>query len=189
MKRYIAAAGLAFLTLSPSHGAADAGMVGALMETDVKTWLNDPVLVDAINAQNQITAGYTQADIDAADTDWRTNVTGGGSELIYNVMTNEAAEFLRNNVRLSAGLITEVFIMDAHGLNVAASQPTSDYWQGDEAKYSETYLVGPGAVHVSEIEFDESTQSNQVQMSFTITDPSTGAAIGAITVGIIADAL
>ena len=79
--------------------------------------------------------------------------------------------------------------MDARGLNVAASQPTSDYWQGDEANFSETYMVGPNAVHFSEIEFDDSTQTEQAQMSFTINHPTTGEPIGAITVGVFASAL
>ena len=70
------------------------------------------------------------------------------------------------------------------GLNVGQSDPTSDYWQGDEAKWKKTFKVGPNAVHVSEAEMDDSTQMLQSQASVTITDPATGKAIGAITVGI-----
>ena len=47
-----------------------------------------------------------------------------------------------------------------------------------------TFKVGPNAVHVSEAEMDDSTQMLQSQASITITDPATGKAIGAITVGI-----
>ena len=79
--------------------------------------------------------------------------------------------------------------MDALGLNVAASDTTSDYWQGDEAKFTETYGVGPDATHLGDIELDESSQSYQGQISMTIVDPATGSAIGAITVGVNADAL
>lgn len=49
--------------------------------------------------------------------------------------------------------------------------------------------MGADAVHFSEIEFDESSQSYQAQISMTISDPATGAPIGAMTVGINADAL
>ena len=73
----------------------------------------------------------------------------------------------------TGGAITEVFVMDAQGLNVAASGPTSDYWQGDEAKFQETYLKGAEAIHVSEVEFDESSQTYSVQVSVTsVTVPS-----------------
>ena len=105
------------------------------------------------------------------------------------MLENDAATFLREQVEASGGVITEVFIMDARGLNVAASATTSDFWQGDEAKHSETYGKGVDAVHFGEVEFDESTQSYQGQISMTLTDPATGEAIGALTVGVDAEAL
>ncbi|MEM8755288.1 MAG: hypothetical protein AAGF90_20180, partial [Pseudomonadota bacterium] len=70
----------------------------------------------------------------------------------------------------------------AKGLNVGQSAKTSDYWQGDEAKWRETYLVGPDAIHVSDVEEDESTQTFQIQVSLPIVDG--GAPIGAVTVGV-----
>jgi hypothetical protein len=76
-----------------------------------------------------------------------------------------------------------------HGLNVAASAMTSDMWQGDEAKFTETYSIGAGAVHFSEVELDESTQRYQAQISLTIVDPASGEPIGAMTVGVDAEAL
>jgi hypothetical protein len=60
---------------------------------------------------------------------------------------------------------------------------TSDYWQGDEAKWQKTFSMGPDAVFVDEIEKDESTQALQSQISVTIKD-SSGAAVGAITIGL-----
>ena len=74
--------------------------------------------------------------------------------------------------------------MDNHGLNVAQSVETSDYWQGDEAKWQKTYGNGSGDIHISEVEFDESTGSYQSQVSMPIKDPATGELIGAITFGI-----
>ena len=64
---------------------------------------------------------------------------------------------------------------------------TSDYWQGDEEKHQLTFGAGPNAIHVSEVELDESTQSYQAQVSFTIIDPATGAGIGAATIGLNAE--
>ena len=86
-------------------------------------------------------------------------------------------------------MFTEIFAMDDKGLNVAQSDVTSDYWQGDEDKWQQTYLVGAGAVHISEVELDDSTQTYQSQVSVTVVDPETNAPIGAITFGINVDAL
>ena len=79
--------------------------------------------------------------------------------------------------------------MDARGLNVAASAATSDYWQGDEDKFQQTYEIGADSVHFSDIEFDESSQTYQGQISVVIVDPSTNTPIGAITIGVNAEAL
>ncbi|WLR94074.1 hypothetical protein [Shinella zoogloeoides] len=77
--------------------------------------------------------------------------------------------------------------MDNRGLNVGQSDVTSDYWQGDEAKWQIAF--GAGTLHVEEAARDESTQLMQSQASLPIRDPQTGAVIGAITVGLNLDAL
>jgi len=56
--------------------------------------------------------------------------------------------------------------------------------QGDEAKWQKTYQAGPDAVFIDEVEFDDSTQSFQTQLSATVVDPATGEAIDAITIGV-----
>jgi len=72
---------------------------------------------------------------------------------------------------------------------VALSDVTSDYWQGDEAKWQMTYGEPAGTVHLGDVELDESTQTYQSQVSFPIFDPETGEGIGAVTVGVDLSAL
>ena len=148
----------------------------------------EPVLIDAVASQNMTTADYDSARIDALDRQWRAEVGSTQTPTIEPVVGNPAAEFLRGQVAASGGTITEIFVMDGVGLNVAASGVTSDYWQGDEAKFTETVGVGPDAVHVSDIEFDESTQNYSVQISIPLLDAA-GDVIGAMTVGLDAEAL
>lgn len=159
------------------------------LETELMNLVQDQVVVDAILAQNAQTSGYSEAEIIALDNAWRAEVGTGSTPTIDPVLSNSAAEFLRTHVDASAGVLTEVFIMDSVGLNVAASAVTSDMWQGDEDKFQKTYGQGPGTVHFGEVEFDESTQTYQGQVSVTITDPSSGEPIGAVTFGLNADAL
>jgi len=161
----------------------------AFFEAELTGWINDPVLVAAVMNQNRRTADYDQATIDTLDRTWRTEVGSGTSRIVNEVLNNAAADFLRRQVDASGGAITEAFAMDARGLNVAASAATSDYWQGDEAKFQETYLIGIGAMHISDIEFDESSQTYQGQISVVLTNPADIAPIGAITIGVDAEAL
>ena len=159
------------------------------LETEVLTWASDPVIIARLHTQNAAHAAITQAEIDAMDAAWRREVGAGSTPTIDPVVNNAASEFLRQHVAGSVGIISEIFVMDAHGLNAASSGITSDYWQGDEAKFQQTYGVGPDAVHFGEVEFDESSQSYQAQVSITIRDPGTGNAIGAMTIGLNAEAL
>ena len=163
--------------------------IRAFLNDNIMNWANDPAIINAIMEQNGRNAGLSQADIDALDVSWRAEVGGSNTPTIDPVLSNPSSDFLREQVAAVGGAITEVFTMDLHGLNVAASHTTSDYWQGDEAKFSETYLVGAGAVHISDVEFDESSQTYQAQVSITLVDPATNAPIGAMTVGLNADEL
>jgi hypothetical protein len=159
------------------------------LQTEISTWMNSPVVIEAIKSQNARTAGYDQAEIDSLDLTWRAEVGSGTSPMIVSVIENEAADFLRQQLEASSGAISEIFVMDSHGLNVAASDVTSDYWQGDEAKFQQTYGMGPGSIHYGDVEFDESSQTYQGQISVIILDPDSKQPIGAMTIGVNAEAL
>ncbi len=159
-----------------------AEQVRKVAEGELQLWITDPVMIYAIKEQNVAHAGLTERKIKRLDRRWIAE--GGSGPMIGDLLDRQASVLLRDRRELSGGIITEIIVMDQYGLNVAISDPTSDYFQGDEAKYLETYLLGPGAVHVSDIEFDESTQQVQTQVSMTVVDPETGEPIGAVTFGI-----
>jgi len=160
-----------------------------LFEQRLQSWLHSPVLIEAINQQNTRHTGLTDADIDAMDKDWRSQAKNGGGPLIDDVLGRQASTYLASRKKESGDLITEVFVMDNKGLNVAASDATSDYMQGDEAKWKKTYGQGIGQIFVDDIEFDESSDTFQCQVSATVVDPDSGQAIGAVTFGINVDEL
>jgi hypothetical protein len=185
----LAASVLAFAPVSAMAEEAHVAPVKEFISQNVEGWLTDPVVISAINEQNATTGGLDQAAIDALDKDWRAQATASDKPLVDEVLGRALSKFLMEKKDGSQGMITEMFVMDAKGLNVGQSDVTSDYWQGDEAKWQKTYAVGPGEVFVDEVEEDESTQALQSQASVTISDPATGKAIGAITVGINLDML
>ncbi|MFK7764380.1 MAG: hypothetical protein AB8B62_14055 [Roseobacter sp.] len=160
----------------------------AFVESNIMSWASSAQVIDAVTAKNAKTSGMSEAEILELDTDWRNQVGQSDQPLIAAVIGNDLSVFLSEQVEASGGRITEIFVMDAVGLNVSASDVTSDYWQGDESKYSETFSVGPDAVFVDVVEFDESTQSYQGQISFSLTDPASGEVVGAMTVGLNAEA-
>ena len=182
----------ALLAIQAPALAADGPHVAPLQEfaaSTVKAWTAEPVLVEAVKAQNARTSGYDQAKIEELDRQWRAETSAARSPMIDEVLGNALSSRLSELKEQQGGLVTEIFVVDAQGLNVGQSDVTSDYWQGDEAKYQETYAAGPDSVFVDEVEKDESTQMFQSQVSMTVIDPANGEPIGAITVGVNMDAL
>lgn len=166
------------------------GMALADKETDainkvlptIKTWSTNPVLVKAVKEQNA--KGATLDQIKAKDAEWAKAV--GVDAFIKSLMENEAAKELVK-IEQSEPYFIELILMDKDGANVAISNKTSDYWQGDEPKYQQTFLKGPDAMHKSESEFDDSVNGYVVQISVPVVDG--GANIGALTVNINLDAI
>ena len=184
-------AGLAGTLLATAVWAAEPHVAPMtdFANSTVKQWIANDTVINAIKAQNAKHAGLSQADIDNMDKDWRAQTDASSKPMIDAVLGNAVSSFLRQQKESTGGLVTEVFVMDNRGLNVGQSDVTSDYWQGDEAKWQKTYSAGPGAIFIDEVEMDESTQTFQSQLSMSIVDPASGEVIGAITVGINVDAL
>ncbi len=179
-------AAVSAMTLGTSFSAMAneyADSANALAQDKIKTWLQTDTVIDAVKAQNAKNASLSQADIDALDKEWR----AGDATLIDSVLNNDLSKYLQQVKEEGQGLYTEIFVMDDKGLNVGQSDKTSDYWQGDEAKWQQTYSVGPDSMHLSDVEEDESSQTFQMQISLPIVD--NGAAIGAVTVGVNAEML
>lgn len=193
MKKIVAAllmtsASLAFASTASLAEEAHIAPVTAYLHDNVAPWANDPTIVAAIKAQNAEHAALSDSDIDALDKKWRAEVDGSDHTMIDGVLANAVSNFLKEKQAESKGAIAEVFVMDNKGLNVGQSDPTSDYWQGDEAKFQKSFGAGKDGLFVDDIEKDESTQALQSQASMTINDEA-GNPIGAITVGINLDAL
>jgi len=178
-------ASLATLAAMPLPAAANEHVAAIeQLAPRLRAMLSMPAVLAATQAQNARHASLTQADIDRLDKQWRAEVSATTRPLIDPVLAHPVSVALKALQTDSKGLITEIFVMDNKGLNVGQSEVTSDYWQGDEAKFQKTFGKGPSAIFVDKVELDESTQEFQAQFSFTLVDPATQASIGAVTVGI-----
>jgi hypothetical protein len=149
---------------------------------DVKKLLARPVTVISIGASNDTHAKIDQAGIDALDKEWKTETKAEKQPLIAEMLSSPLSNYLLYLQAQSAGLYTEMFVMDDKGLNVGQSSVTSDYWQGDEAKYQKTFQVGPDAVFIDEAEFNDDSKTWRAQLNFTLVDPQSGKPIGAATI-------
>lgn len=180
---------IALLPAGPAGAEQDIRItaVADYVEANVRPWLTEPAIINAVIAQNALHSRLNQAEIQDLDARWRAELSSGKRPLIDATLSNPLSLYLKGRQRAAEGLLTEIFVMDNRGLNVGQSDITSDYWQGDEAKWLKSF--GAGLVHIEEAERDESTQLMQSQASLPIRDPSNDEIIGAITVGVNLDAL
>ena len=147
---------------------------------ELATWGNDPVLIAAIKKQNG--KNMTLDAIKARDAEWRK--VEGLDDQMKAMMESPAAKRMFE-LEASKGFLFEMFLMDNQGANVAMTNKTSDYWQGDEAKWQKSFNNGQGGVHVGDVEFDDSAQAYLVQVSVSVNEG--GKAIGAMTIGVNLD--
>jgi hypothetical protein len=157
--------------LTPEAEAALQKEVGKL-----EAWGKDPELVKAVNAQNARRMTLTQIkDVDSA---W---IAGKAEDRVRELLGNPCA--LRLKALVSKGpAYGESFVMDNQGANVCMSDKTSDYWQGDEAKWQKSFNGGSGQAFVDKARYDTSSKTILVQISVPVLDG--GATIGALTVGL-----
>ena len=168
------------MVLFCSFSSAQSSHVPAALNSQVekiRIWASDEVIVKAVQAQNK--EGLSLERIKQLDREWirATEPTAEMKALIG----NECSARLR---QLSSSLpaLIESFVMDAQGANVCLTQRTSDYWQGDEAKWSDAFNEGKGDVVISQRQYDESSKSTLVHVSVPIMENEK--AIGVITCGI-----
>lgn len=172
---------------APANTQEYAALVQDYATGELQQWITDPVIIYAIREQNGLNQNISKLKIKKLDKQW---INGGRyGPMLLELLDRQASVIARDRRELSNGIVNEIIVMDAVGMNVAISDPTSDFFQGDEAKWQQTFLIGPDAVHVGDVEFDESTQKVQTQVSLTVTDPDTGEPIGAVTLGISLDKL
>ncbi|NQV45312.1 MAG: hypothetical protein HQ501_10430 [Rhodospirillales bacterium] len=156
------------------------------VESTIRSWLGSKEILSAVHQQNLNHMGLTDKDIGVLDLRWRAEKLIGGGDLISSKMKNELSAFLRGIKAASGGVITEIFIMDNKGLNVAQTNGTGDYMQGDEAKWKKTFLVKAGSVFIDAVEEEDGINISQTSLTVA---RSNGYKLGAVTIGINVDAL
>jgi hypothetical protein len=151
---------------------------------EVREWLANPIVNLSITSQNNLRGSLSQDEIDGLDKQWRAEREADDKPLISATLSAPLSTYLLRIQAQNVGLYTEIFVMDANGLNVGQSAITGDYWQGDEAKFQKTFPVAKDAVFIDEAEWDEDRKIWRAQLNLTINDPASAKSIGAATVEI-----
>jgi len=171
---------------TPAVAGSHVTKVQKYIDSNIRGWLSSPTILRAIDQQNLNHMGLTSADISVLDQRWRKEKLRGGGDLMKSRLQNSLSTFLRGIKAASGGVITEIFIMDNKGLNVAQTDPTGDYMQGDEAKWQKTFPNGSTGVLIDDVEEDGGVNVSPTSLSVS---RANGYTLGAVTIGINVDAL
>ncbi len=168
--------------------AAAAGAQQDISESELKELLRvkvrtvqhmalNPLLIRAVRQQNA--ARLTPEEIARRDKAWRASKELTPFKL--SLQTSPAGRFLSGQIQRSTSF-NEAFLTDDQGANVAAFPATSDYWQGDEDKWIDSFNGGDGRIYIGALELDESTNTVAAQVSAPVLDR--GKTIGVLVVGV-----
>ncbi len=137
----------------------------------------DPKVIESVRASNAEHKGTTMSEILRLDEKWQ--ATEGLDDFIKGFMTNECAQLFVDFQESNDGF-PEVFVTDEQGLIVAETNRTSDFYQADEAWWTDAYSDGAGKCYHGKIEYDESARSESISVYVPVMDPGTEKAIGVI---------
>lgn len=171
--------GLFFLILGQGCRAVSAGRTDSRLQNAVEKkipllqqWTLDPIIVGAIkraNARPRSTRTITEI-----DKRWQS--TPGTDPLVRSLMTNDCAMRLRA-LQSALSATAEAFVTDRLGATVAMTHKTSDFWQGDEDKFTKALAGRRGSYHIDPPRFDEAPA---IQIALPVFDA--GTAIGVMVV-------
>src|SRR5216117_2060880 len=132
----------------------------------------DPAIHAAVVASNAV--AETSAEIRRRDAYWIANPR---DPLRQTIVRAPCSDKVRALVKADV-VVVEAFVMNDRGTLVCSIAETSDYWQGDEAKWQRTLLEGRQAF-VEDPAFDVSSGTYAIQLSVPVSEGTRR--IGAVT--------
>ena len=155
-----------------------------LLQRKIERWKRLPELEPALRARNKESKRWRQAEIDRRDKIWIKAFAEGDYTYAIKWVDQLLSAQLRDVKKQSLDVITEVIVTDARGLNLAISDMTSDYWQGDEEKFIQVFAKPPNTMHFGDINYDESTKRFQLQVSVPLYGQRSPEPLGVMVFGV-----
>jgi hypothetical protein len=169
-----------FRTLTRTSAEITSRSVGQFVE-DVGMIANSPSIVQSVNAANRsyehLSEEAVRNKVAAIENKWNTSEA---DVLSRSILTSDLARELRRDRELN-GRLLRVTVCDVSGATVAATEKPLHYFQTDREYWGLLYSQGQGAIHVSDVRYDEQNRLYYVNVAYPILQEGTGRFIGAVT--------
>ncbi len=149
----------------------------------LERWRSLPGLPQRLVKRNKIAASLSDKVLQSLDQQWIEAYKTNNLSFAISILDQELSAQLRDIKKQADGLVTEVIVTDNRGYNLATSDLTSDYWQGDEAKFQNAFGQAGDAVIFNEVEYDDSSKHFQVQLSLPLNSDA-GVPLGVMILGL-----
>lgn len=158
--------------------------ITALLGRKIERWKRLPKLEALLLAQNERARTEQKKLVVERDAQWARAFLNNDFSYPANLVDQPVSAELREIKKQSQGVITEIIVTDKRGVNAAISDMTSDYWQGDEKKFSDAFAKPANTLAFSDINYDESTSRFQVHLSVPLYSEETFEPLGVMIFGV-----
>jgi len=170
--------GAHFRSLTRIAAETTSAFVGDFVK-DVGAIANSPSVVQAVTSANRpyehLSEQAVRTKVEAIESKWNTSESDAQSR---SILTSDLARELRRDRELNAKLL-RITVADISGATVAATDKPLHYFQTDRESWSSLYSQGRGALHVSDLRYDEQNRLYYVNVAYPILQEGTGRFIGA----------
>ncbi len=169
-----------FRTLTRISAETTSRFVGEFVK-DVGAIANSPSVVQAVTSANRpyehLSEEAVRSKVDAIENKWNTSEADA---LSRGILTSDLTRELRRARELNAKLL-KITVVDISGATVAATDKPLHYFQTDREYWRLLYSQEQGAIHVSDVRYDEQNRLYYVSVAYPILQEGTGRFIGAVT--------
>ncbi|WP_259399087.1 cache domain-containing protein [Pseudoalteromonas sp. SG43-1] len=148
--------------------------------SSAKTLLNLPSLVEEVQISNE--SPLSEPEIMKRDQLWIKESKHVGHADGLTMLDLPLSKVFKKWQSQFKGVVTELILTDSQGKNIAISKLTSDYWQGDENKFTKIFKQSKD-YNFDSVTYDASTHHFQVQLSFPVLDDN-NSHIGVLILGV-----
>ncbi len=172
--------GMHFRTIAQTDAAAASQFIRDRI-IDVSAIAGEPNIVDAVKAANRQYGGIGEeaitARIQKIEGQWD---TPNADLVVKDMLSSRASRWLQQQHTLNPRLL-KIIVADENGAAVAATGKPIHYVEADREHWQAVYAGGKGAVNVTDVRYDERTQSDYVQIAVPVLEEGSGRFVGVVS--------
>ena len=168
-----------FRTIAQSAAAEVSNFISDRI-VSVGTLAVEPTIIDAVKAANASVSGLSPDAVAARMGQLEKTWNTPESESLVREMLNSRASRALTRWRNHDRRFLRITVTDAHGGVVAATHKTLDFIQSDEDFWLGIHAQGRGAVHITDMLYDDVTKSYYIGLGVPVMEEGSNTFIGAI---------